>query len=274
MIRRPRRSTPATIVATVLLALCVLLAVRGRPVPARADPDPGSRPVARGHLGAALEQRRHRRGGDRAGRARPRPADRRAPPRQAHRRPAGPHGIPGCVVPGADVGVRRATLAEDFATTAGAVAGVTAADVSARRSRITATVPVAAADPAAVPGQVLGERLEARVAAIGPVSSTEGPGPGPCRRERLTPASPASLATPATPASPALPPDREEAAPWPARSGPARLNRTLLLVVVIVLLAAAAFTLLTGSGVLDLVPALNQGSTPESLSPPSWVCAP
>jgi len=69
--------------------------------------------------------------------------------------------------PGADAGVRRATLAKDLATTAGAVAGVTAADVSARRSRITATVRVAAADPATVPGQVR-ERLEARVAAIGP----------------------------------------------------------------------------------------------------------
>ena len=69
--------------------------------------------------------------------------------------------------PGADAGVRRATLAKDLATTAGAVAGVTGADVSARRSRITATVRVAAADPAAVPGQVR-ERLEARVAAIGP----------------------------------------------------------------------------------------------------------
>jgi len=51
---------------------------------------------------------------------------------------------------------------------------------------------------------------------------------------------------------------------------PARLNRTLLLVVAIVLLTAAAFTLLTGSGVLDLVPA-DQALTPKSLSPPSWV---
>ena len=47
----------------------------------------------------------------------------------------------------------------------GHVAGVTPRDVSARRGRITATVRVAAADPAAVPEQVR-ERLEARVAAI------------------------------------------------------------------------------------------------------------
>lgn len=51
---------------------------------------------------------------------------------------------------------------------------------------------------------------------------------------------------------------------------PARLNRTLLFLVAIILLAAAAFTLLTGFGVLLLLPA-DQPLTPTSLSPPTWV---
>lgn len=51
---------------------------------------------------------------------------------------------------------------------------------------------------------------------------------------------------------------------------PARLNRTLLLLVAIILLAAAAFTLLTGLGVLTLLPR-DETLTPSSLSPPTWV---
>ena len=70
---------------------------------------------------------------------------------------------------GAEAGVRRTTLTKDLATTAGTVAGVTSADVSARRRRITATVQVAAADPDAVPGAVR-ERLEARLGEIGPAA--------------------------------------------------------------------------------------------------------
>lgn len=69
--------------------------------------------------------------------------------------------------PGADAGVRRHTLAKDLTASARSVAGVTAAEVSAGRSRIVARVRVAAADPAAVPGQVR-DRLEQRVAEIGP----------------------------------------------------------------------------------------------------------
>jgi hypothetical protein len=71
--------------------------------------------------------------------------------------------------PGASTGVRRRSLAGDLAATAAAVPGVTAADVSARRHRITARVRVAAADPAAVPAQVR-ERLWARIAEIGPAT--------------------------------------------------------------------------------------------------------
>ena len=69
--------------------------------------------------------------------------------------------------PGAVAGVRRNTLVKDLSTAAGSVAGVTSADVTARRGRITATVQVAAADPASVPGEVR-ERLEQRLAEIGP----------------------------------------------------------------------------------------------------------
>jgi len=166
MIRRPRRSTPATIVATVLLALCVLIAV------AVVQSLLGQTPI----LG--LDQLLAVTSGQRWNSAATvavaivlavlglvlliaglRPGKPTVVPLARMEYPDGR--------PGADAGVRRATLAKDLATTAGAVAGVTGADVSARRSRITATVRVAAADPAAVPGQVR-ERLEARVAAIGP----------------------------------------------------------------------------------------------------------
>lgn len=166
MIRRPRRSTPATIVAVLLLALCVLVVV------AVAQSLLGQTPILTlDQLLAVTSGQRWNSGGTVAVAvllavlglvlviAALRPGKPTVVPLTRMDYPDGRSG--------ADAGVRRRSLATDLATTAGSVAGVTAADVSARRSRITARVRVAAADPAAVPGQVR-ERLEARVAAIGP----------------------------------------------------------------------------------------------------------
>ncbi|WP_133830122.1 DUF6286 domain-containing protein [Actinomycetospora succinea] len=69
--------------------------------------------------------------------------------------------------PGADAGVRRTSLSKDLTTTAEGVPGVARATVSARRSRVTATITVAAADPTAVPDTVRG-RLEYRLIEVGP----------------------------------------------------------------------------------------------------------
>lgn len=71
--------------------------------------------------------------------------------------------------PAAEAGVRRRSLATDLAATAAAVPGVTDASVTAGRNRITARVRVAATDPAAIPDQVRGQ-LETRIAAIGPAT--------------------------------------------------------------------------------------------------------
>ena len=69
--------------------------------------------------------------------------------------------------------MRRATLAKDLATAAGARAPVSPRPTSsARRRTVTATVTVAAADPASVPGLVE-QRLDDRLGEIGPVSVAE-----------------------------------------------------------------------------------------------------
>lgn len=68
---------------------------------------------------------------------------------------------------GAEAGVRRASLAKDLSAAAGAVPGVSTAKVNAGRRTMTAQVTVAASDPAAVPDQVR-ERLESRLDEIGP----------------------------------------------------------------------------------------------------------
>ncbi|GLZ53488.1 DUF6286 domain-containing protein [Actinomycetospora sp. NBRC 106378] len=169
MIRRPRRSLPATIVALVMLAVCVLVVVAvvqsllGRTpfitlsallgvTSSQSWSSAGTVAVAivLAVLGLILLV--------------------------IALRPGTPTVLPLRALVddddgsrGADAGVRRNTLTKDLATTAGAVPGVTSADVSARLGRITATVTVAAADPAAVPAEVQ-TRLETRIVEIGPAA--------------------------------------------------------------------------------------------------------
>ncbi|GLZ48920.1 hypothetical protein Acsp06_51050 [Actinomycetospora sp. NBRC 106375] len=165
MIRRPRRSIPATIVALLLLAMCVLVvlccvqALLGQTplisftqllaVGSGQSWDSAvvvTLAVATAVLGLVLLV--------------------------AAIRPGNPTVMP--LVPlsydgatGSDAGVRRHSLVRDLTTTAEAVPGVTKATVDAGRRRIVATVAVAAADPAAVPDTVRG-RLEYRLVEIGP----------------------------------------------------------------------------------------------------------
>lgn len=166
MIRRPRRSLPAALVAAVLLALCVLVIVA----------------VVQSLLGQtpflSLAQLLSVSSGQRWNSAGVvavaivlavlglvllvvalRPGKPTVMPLARYEWPDGQ--------PAAVAGVRRHTLTTDLAATAGAVPGVTHAAVSSRRARVTATVRVAAADPAAVPGQVR-ERLTQRLTEIGP----------------------------------------------------------------------------------------------------------
>ena len=168
MIRRPRRSIPATIVALVILAVCALVVVAvvqtllGRtPIVSLSQllavtssqtwssVGTVTAAIVLAVLGLVLLVAALRPG---------RPTV--LPLRQL----VDDDGSPGAVA-----GVRRTTLVKDLSATVGSVPGVTSADVTARRNRVTATVQVAAADPASVPGEVR-ERLEQRLAEIGPAS--------------------------------------------------------------------------------------------------------
>jgi hypothetical protein len=166
VIRRPRRSTPATIVALVLLAVCVLVvlccvqALLGHtPLISLSQllaVSSGLRwnsaatiavAIVLAVLGLVLLL--------------------------AAIRPGKPTVVPLVRVtdadgaPGADAGVRRNSLATDLTSTAAAVPGVATAVVNARRSRVTVTITVAAADPTTVPDTVRG-RLEYRLIEVGP----------------------------------------------------------------------------------------------------------
>lgn len=166
MIRRPRRSAPATIVALVLLALCALTVVC----------------VVQGLLGQtpliSLDQLLALGSGQRWNSAVVIAVAIVAAVLGlvlllAAIRPGKPTVLPLARLtdadgaPGADAGVRRHTLVKDLTVTAEAVTGVAKATVTARRSRVTAQVTTDAADPTSVPGQVR-ERLETRLADIGP----------------------------------------------------------------------------------------------------------
>lgn len=167
MIRRPRRTVPATIVALVLLAACVLTVIAV--IQSLAGQTPllslqqllsiGSgqhwnsasvvtTAVVIAVIGLVLVV--------------------------AAIRPGNPTVLPLVSqiggTPVSDAGVRRATLAKDLATAVGTVPGVTRADVVAGRRTVTASVRVAAADPASVPGAVK-QRLDDRLGEIGPARS-------------------------------------------------------------------------------------------------------
>lgn len=167
MIRRPRRTLPATIVALVLLAVCVLVAV------AVVQHLLGQTPFVGLDQLLAVTSTRHWNSASVVAAAVV-AAVIGLVLLFAAIRPGRPTVLPLARQdvdgrPGADAGVRRSTLTKDLTTTAEAVAGVSAAEVKARGRRVTATVRVAAAEPAAVPGRVR-ERLEARLAEIGPAS--------------------------------------------------------------------------------------------------------
>jgi hypothetical protein len=168
VIRRPRRSVPAGLVALVLLAVCVLVVVAvvqsllGR-VPfvtltqllavtssQRWDsPAVVAVAVVLAVVGLVLLVAALRPG---------RPTVLPLGPVE------GPDGRPGAVA-----GVRRHSLDSDLAATVATVPGVTSAQVSARRHQVTARIRVAAAQPDAVPEQVR-ERLWARLLEIGPAT--------------------------------------------------------------------------------------------------------
>lgn len=166
MIRHPRRSTPATIVALVLLAVCVLVVVCC--VQALLGQTPlislsqllavssGQRWNSVATVAAAIVL-----------------AVLGLVLLLAAIRPGKPTVVPLVRTtdadgsPGADAGVRRQTLAKDLTSTAEAVPGVVKATISARRSRITVDIAVAAADPGVVPDMVRG-RLDHRLIEIGP----------------------------------------------------------------------------------------------------------
>lgn len=161
MIRRPRRSIPASIVAVVLLAACVLVVIAvvqsllgqtplvslPQVLSLTAGQQWSSVPVivvavVLAVLGLILLL--------------------------AAIRPGAPTVLPLARItdadgaPVVDAGVRRHTLNKDLTTTASTVPGVGSAAVKARRATVTATVTTAAADPSAVPGevrQVLTDRL-------------------------------------------------------------------------------------------------------------------
>lgn len=168
MIRRPRRSTPAIIVAALLLAVCVLVVV------AVVQSLLGQTPFLT--LAQLLSITSSQRWSSAATItaaivlallglvllvAALRPGKPTVLPLGRLQYPNGD--------PGADAGVRRHTLVKDLTATAESIAGVTAADLSARRHSVTARVRIAAADPTAVRGQVH-DRLEARIAQIGPAT--------------------------------------------------------------------------------------------------------
>ena len=166
MIRRPRRSAPATIVALVLLAICVLVAI------AVIQSLLGQQPFVR------LEQlvsftARQRWNGVLTIVVAIVVAVLGLVLLVAALRPGKPTVLPLARItdrdgsPVADAGVRRQTLSKDLTAAASTVPGVSRARVSARRGSVVAEISTAAADSAAVPGQVK-ERLETRLTEIGP----------------------------------------------------------------------------------------------------------
>lgn len=164
MIRRPRRTVPATIVALVLLAVCVLTVI------AVIQSLAGQTPLLSVSQLLSVSSAQHWNSaavvttavvvaviGLILLAAAIRPGNPTVLPLVAQI-----GGQPVC-----EAGVRRATLAKDLATVAGTVAGVSGADVVAGRRTVTANVRVAAADPASVPGLVE-QRLTDRLGEIGP----------------------------------------------------------------------------------------------------------
>ena len=166
MIRRPRRSVPAGLVALVLLALCALVvtavvqSLLGRtPFVSLAQllaitssqqwnsPAVVAAAIVVGLIGLVLLV------------AALRPGRPTVLPLGAVE---GPDGRPGAVA-----GVRRHSLDTDLAAAVAAIPGVTAAEVSTSRNRVRARVRVAAAEPDLVPAQVR-DRLWARIVEIGP----------------------------------------------------------------------------------------------------------
>jgi hypothetical protein len=172
MIRRPRRNTPAAVVALVLLAVCVLTVISVVQALLGQDPLIG----LSGLLGATSGQTWN-------GAVTVAVAIVVAVVGLvlllAAIRPGTPTVLP--LVdhiggqPATDAGVRRHSLATDLSAAAGSVPGISEVRVSAHRRTVTARVTVAAADPAAVPEQVR-ERLEGRLGEIGP---------SPCPRVRV-----------------------------------------------------------------------------------------
>ena len=168
MIRRPRRTVPATIVALVLLAICVLVTIAVLQSLTGHQPFvtlPQLLSVTSGQhwnsaaiiaiaivlavIGLLLLLVALRPG---------------QPVVLPLARQVGPDGEPG-----ADAGVRRATLTKDLASVASGVPGVMSASVMAGRRTVTATITAAGSDTAEVPGQVR-ERLTERLADISPAS--------------------------------------------------------------------------------------------------------
>lgn len=166
MIRRPRRSVPATIVALVLLAAAVLTVI------AVVQSLVGQTPLVDLAQLLAVGSSQHWNSAAVVTAAivvamlglilliaAIRPGNPTVLPLIAHIGAA----------PASPAGVRRQSLATDLASTVSAVPGVSRASVTARRHRVIAQISVAAADPAAVPGQVR-QRLENRIAEIGPAT--------------------------------------------------------------------------------------------------------
>ena len=164
MTRRPRRTVPATIVALVLLAVCVLTVI------AVIQSLAGQTPLLSLDQLLSVGSSQHWNSAAVVGTAVV-VAVVGLVLLFAAIRPGNPTVLPLVPriggMPVSEAGVRRATLAKDLATVVGAVPGVSRADVVAGRRSVTATVRVAAADPASVPGQVR-QRLDERLGEIGP----------------------------------------------------------------------------------------------------------
>ena len=166
MIRRPRRTAPATVVALVLFAVCAGVAVAIVQSLLGGTPFLGLEQL----LGVTAAQRWN----------------------SATMiavavvvavvglllfavavRPGRPVVLPLAVLetpdggPGADAGVRRATLAKDLAAAVATVPGVSAVNVDASRGAVTARVRTAGTGASGVPDAVH-ERLTARLADIAP----------------------------------------------------------------------------------------------------------
>ena len=169
MIRRPRRSAPASVVALVLLAVCVVVAVAviqallGQPPLVRLDQVLSLTAAQRWNSGATIAV--------------------------AvvvavvglvlvlvSIRPGRPTVLPLARItdrdgaPVSDAGVRRRTLAKDLTAAASGVVGVSKATVDARRGSVVARISTAAEDADAVPDKVR-ERLEQRLGEIAPATT-------------------------------------------------------------------------------------------------------